>query len=116
MHQLEEQLAGAPPIPGALNLHLKFYGNRETWWKEWCRGAHVKKYTGTDVDNKLASILDLLKDAGVFFDDTQVVEATAEKAFGKCPHLADYGALIVITRHSPITWPGGRFFRKYSEQ
>lgn len=115
IRQLKEQLEEQHPtaITCPVDIHVLVYGNREGWFKEWERNGYAKKYTGQDVDNKLASIMDLLKDAGAFHDDSQIIRATTQKEFGKA-HFDDYGALIVITKHAKRGWPGGKFFRGWN--
>ncbi|RMG36633.1 MAG: RusA family crossover junction endodeoxyribonuclease [Methanobacteriota archaeon] len=90
------------PIHGPITVWIIVNVRHERWFKEWTKKITPKKYSGTDVDNKLHSINDLLKAARIIHDDCQIVAIHAIKHYGK--HNDDYGARIVISRYLGDSW------------
>lgn len=79
-------------------MECEVYEHNERWFQKWLEKGKVKKIQGmSDLDNKLGSICDILGDAGVIGDDTQIVHIEATKFIGtKNPNTGAYGADIRI--------------------
>lgn len=97
---LKLQYNNTSPIHGPLSCSVRIFLKKETWIKEWAKGSVPPKYSGTDIDNKISTVFDLLKDAGVVHDDCQFVRGDVEKFFGREDLQEHYGTQIKITRVS----------------
>lgn len=91
--QIQDQHHG-PRLYGPLTLIMLIDCQDETWFWDAALNLPPTKFSGTDVDNKLCSIFDLFKLAGVIYDDCQFVRVMAEKRFGKTH--GEYQADILI--------------------
>lgn len=98
--ELKLQYDNVAPIHGPLRCSVKIFLRKETWIREWLKGTTPSKYSGTDIDNKISTVFDLLKDAGVVHDDCQFVSGEVEKFFGREDLQEHYGTQIRITKVS----------------
>jgi Holliday junction resolvase RusA-like endonuclease len=96
--QIKEQSARLEPIHGALYLECKIYDHKETWFQRFMNGESLNKEPkGVDVDNRLNSIFDILKESGHIVDDVIIMSAQIEKYPDKrVPGTEEFGAEIKI--------------------
>jgi Holliday junction resolvase RusA-like endonuclease len=85
-----------------VKVTIDVYEQNESWFtacKEGTLYSLKKKIKGTDVDNKISSVFDILVEAKVLLDDALILELTARKHIGqKLPCQKDWGAQVFIER------------------
>ncbi len=93
--QIRKQYKG-PVLDGPLTIATEIYDFNETWLGDWGEGRINKDPKGSDLDNRMGAIFDILKKAQVVRDDCLFVQSHEIKYPGLKLPEGDYGAVIRI--------------------
>jgi len=95
--QINEQYQG-PTLDGPLSVHTEIYDFNETWFTEWGEDTINEDPKGSDLDNRMGAIFDILKSAKVIRDDCLIIESYEIKYPGEKLEGGEYGAIVRISR------------------
>jgi Holliday junction resolvase RusA-like endonuclease len=95
LKQIRKQYKG-PTLDGPLTIATEIYDFNETWFTDWLEGQINKDPKGSDLDNRMGAIFDILSKAKVVRNDCLFMQSHETKYPGKKLPDGDYGAVIRI--------------------
>lgn len=87
------------PAKCPLRATVDIYEQNESWLKDFISSSPSGNYYGTDLDNKLSSVFDILVEAQVIIDDVIILETHVRKHINqKLPSGKDWGAKVFLEK------------------